>query len=171
MDEITMKKTYRMQRGIISFALIIIFLIIWGFMHFIYPMIVKKITIYEFPAIDSKLFLLPIGMIILGLLLGWSIRNKLWKGIPFAFNYYRMTRRLRRHIKDARFEDEREFDNRLVKLPKIKILFDCNRSRISGKVFIENSIKFDQKLEKMRIDSALRGYVGERNYLSDDREW
>jgi len=171
MVEITMKKTYRMQRGIISFALIIIFLIIWGFMHFIYPMIVKKISIYEFPAIDSKLFLLPIGMIILGLLLSWSIRNKLWKGIPFAFNYYRMTRRLRRHIKDARFEDEREFDNRLVKLPKIKIIFDCNRSRISGKVFIENSIKFDHKLEKMRIDSALRGYVGERNYLSDDRDW
>lgn len=82
-----------------------------------------------------------------------------------------MTRKIRRHIKDARFEDEREFDNRLVKLPKIKIIFDNNRSRTSGKVLIENSIKFDQKLENMRIDSALKGYVSERKYLSNDRDW
>src|SRR5690625_3616227 len=82
-----------------------------------------------------------------------------------------MTRRLRRHIKDARFEDEREFDNRLVKLPKIKIIFDCNRSRASGKILIKNSIKFDQKLENMRIDSALKDYISERKYLSDDRNW
>ncbi|WP_245732859.1 hypothetical protein [Salinibacillus kushneri] len=82
-----------------------------------------------------------------------------------------MTKRIRRHIKDARFEDEREFDNRLVTLPTIKITFDDNRTRKSGKVFINNTIKFDKKLEAMRIDSALKGYVSERKYLSKDRDW
>ena len=78
---------------------------------------------------------------------------------------------MRRHLKDARFEDEREFDNCLVRLPKIKIEFDDNRARKSGKVFIQNSIKFDKKLEDMRIDAALEGYVSERQYLSKDRNW
>lgn len=82
-----------------------------------------------------------------------------------------MIKRIRRHIKDARFEDEREFDNRLVRLPNIKIKFDDNQARKSGKVFIRNSIKFDKKLEDMRIDSALEGYVSERQYLSKDRNW
>ncbi|GAQ18474.1 cell division protein FtsK [Oceanobacillus picturae] len=82
-----------------------------------------------------------------------------------------MIKRIRRHVKDARFEDEREFDNRLVRLPIIKIEFDDNRARKSGKVFIQNSIKFDKKLEDMRIDSALEGYVSERQYLSKDRNW
>jgi hypothetical protein len=82
-----------------------------------------------------------------------------------------MVRRTRRHIKDARFEDEQEFDNRLVKLPKIKVTFDNNQLRTSGKVFIENSIKFDKKLEDMRIDLSLNGYVSERKYLSKDRDW
>lgn len=89
----------------------------------------------------------------------------------FSVHYYLMIKRIRRHVKDARFEDEREFDNRLVKLPIIKIEFDDNRARKSGKVFIQNSIKFDKKLEDMRIDAALEGYVSERQYLSKDRNW
>lgn len=168
---IEMKKTYRMQRGIISFTFLAVFTIIWIFFLKVYPIITEKITLFELPQIDSKPFLLPGLVIIISLFIGWSIRNKLWHGIPFAFNYYNMVRRLRRHIKDARFEDEREYDNRLVRLPKIKIDFDCNRSRTTGKVLIKNSIKFDKKLENMRIDSALNGYISERNYLSDDRHW
>lgn len=166
-----MKKTHRMQRGIVSLALLCICTIIWLFFYQFYPKIAKEITFYELPSVNSTLFLLPIFLIIVMLFAGWSIRNKLWLGLPFALNYYSMTRRLRRHIKDARFEDEREFDNRLVKLPEIRVIFDCNRSRKTGKVLIKNSIKFDKKLENMRIDSALHGYVSERKYLSDDRDW
>jgi len=166
-----MKKTYRMQRGIISLIFILIFLIIWALFHIIYPIIIEKVTLYEFSTINSSLFLLPVFVILLGLFIGWSFRNKLWPGFSFALNYYSMTKRLRRHIKNARFEDERKFDNRLVKLPKVKIIFDCNRSRTAGKVLIKNPIKFDKKLEVMRIDSAFNGYVSERKYLSDDCDW
>ncbi|MFB4473022.1 helicase HerA domain-containing protein [Oceanobacillus caeni] len=166
-----MKKTYRMQRGFISFLFIGFFLILWFFFYKLYPLIVEQITIIQLPQIESKIFLIPVGLMVFTLFVNWSIRNKLWFGLFFSLHYYLMTKRIRRHIKDARFEDEREFDNRLVTLPKIKITFDDNRTRQSGKVFINNTIKFDKKLEDMRIDSALKGYVSERKYLSKDRDW
>jgi len=166
-----MKKTYRMQRGFISFLLLGFFLVLWFFFYKLYPLIVEQITIIQLPHIESNIFLFPVGLMVIGLIISWSIRNKLWFGPFFSVHYYSMVKRIRRHIKDARFEDEREFDNRLVKLPKVKIEFDDNQARKSGKVFIQNSIKFDKKLEDMRIDAALDGYVSERQYLSKDRKW
>ncbi|ENZ9221161.1 FtsK/SpoIIIE domain-containing protein [Enterococcus hirae] len=166
-----MKKTYRMQRGFISFLFIDFFLILWFFFSKLYPLIVEQTTIIQLPHIESNIFLVPIGLMAAGLFVSWSIRNKLWFGPLFSVHYYSLIKRMRRHLKDARFEDEREFDNCLVRLPKIKIEFDDNRARKSGKVFIQNSIKFDKKLEDMRIDAALEGYVSERQYLSKDRNW
>lgn len=160
-----------MQRGFISFLFIGFFLILWFFFSKLYPLIVEQITIIQLPHIESNIFLFPVGLVVVGLFVSWSIRNKLWFGLFFSVHYYLMIKRIRRHVKDARFEDEREFDNRLVKLPIIKIEFDDNRARKSGKVFIQNSIKFDKKLEDMRIDAALEGYVSERQYLSKDRNW
>ena len=166
-----MKKTYRMQRGFISFLVIGFFLTCWFFFYKLYPLIVEQTTIIQLPHIESNIFLVPIGLMAAGLFVSWSIRNKLWFGPLFSVHYYSLIKRMRRHLKDARFEDEREFDNCLVRLPKIKIEFDDNRARKSGKVFIQNSIKFDKKLEDMRIDAALEGYVSERQYLSKDRNW
>ncbi|UUI40194.1 helicase HerA domain-containing protein [Oceanobacillus oncorhynchi] len=164
-----MKKTYRMQRGFISFLIIGLFLVLWFFFYKLYPLIVEQITILQLPHVESHIFLVPVGLMVIGLFVAWSFRNKLWFGPLFSVHYYSMIKQLRRHIKDARFEDEREFDNRLVRLPNIEIVFDDNRARKSGKVLIQNSIKFDKKLEDMRIDSALNGYVCERQYLSRDR--
>lgn len=76
---------------------------------------------------------------------------------------------IRKQIKDARFENEKEF-NGIVRLPKIKITFD-NRSLKTGKIFIRSSIQYDQRLEKLRLDSALQNFIVERQYLSDDRNW
>ncbi|HBM3486886.1 TPA: ATP-binding protein [Listeria innocua] len=166
-----MKKTHRMQRGLLSFLFIVFFLILWFFFSKLYPLILEQITIILLPLVDSNIFLLPVGLLVVGLLVSWSFRNKLWFGLCFSVPYYLMVKRIRRHIKDARFENEREFDNRLVKLPTIKIVFDDNHARKSGKVFIQNSIKFDKKLEDMRIDSALERYVSEVQYLSKDRNW
>lgn len=165
------KKTYRMQRGIISFSIIGFLLFLWLFFYEYYPLIIARITIIQLPKIDPNIFLALSSLIVAGLLVCWGFRNQLWNGLPFALRYYLITKRLRRQIKDARFEDEREFDNRLVRLPKIKIEFDDNRIRSTGKVLIKNSINFDKKLEDMRIDSALKGHVSERHYLSQDRNW
>lgn len=166
-----MKKTYRMQRGIISFSLMGFFLFLWLLFYQYYPLLVEMITFIKLPNIEPNIFLIFTGLIAGSLFGGWSCRNKLWYGFPFALSYYSIIKRLRRQIKDARFEDEREFDNRLVILPKIKVTFDDNQSRTSGKVFIKNSIEFDSKLEDLRIDSALCRYVSERQYLSKDRNW
>jgi len=160
-----------MQRGIVTFSLIGVTLLLWIFFLRVYPLITEKITIIQLPEIESNIFVVFVGLILMSLFLGWSFRNKLWNGLPFALRYYSITKRLRRQIKDARFEDEREFDNRLVRLPKIKIVFNDNRKRTTGKVLIQNSIQFDKKLEDMRIDAALKGYVSEQQYLSQDRNW
>lgn len=158
-----------MQRGFTAFLIIGLFLVLWFFFYKLYPLIAEQIMILQLPHVESHIFLIPVGLMVMGLFIGWSFRNKIWFGPLFSVHYYLMIKRLRRHIKDARFEDEREFDNRLVRLPNIEIVFDDNRARRSGKVLIQNSIKFDKKLEDMRIDSALNGYVCERQYLSRDR--
>src|SRR5699024_3358085 len=101
-------------------------------------------TIIQLPEIESNIFVVFVGLILMSLVLGWSFRNKLWDGLPFALRYYSITKRLRRQIKDARFEDEREFDSRLVRLPKIKIVFNDNRKRTTGKVEIQNSIQISR---------------------------
>ena len=107
-----MKKTYRMQRGIIAYTTLAILTVIWIFFLKIYPMFIEKVTLFNLPPINSNLLLVPIVILVMSLFIGWSIRNKLWHGVPFALTYYNMIRRLRRNIKDARFEDEREYDNR-----------------------------------------------------------
>ncbi|TCI52066.1 DUF87 domain-containing protein [Exiguobacterium sp. SH5S13] len=166
-----MKKTYRMQRGIISFSLMAFFLFLWLLFYQYYPLLVKMITFIKLPNVEPNIFLVLSSLIAVSLFVGWSYRNKLWYGIPFALSHYSTIKRLRRQIKDARFEDEHEFNHHLVLLPKIKITFDDNQNRKSGKIFIQNSIEFDSKLEKMRIDSALSNFVSERQYLSKDRNW
>ncbi|PAF20323.1 cell division protein FtsK [Terribacillus saccharophilus] len=166
-----MKRTYRMQRGYVSFSIVAVCLVLWVFFYKPYPLLVQKITLIQLPRVESSIFLILAALMLFGILVCWAVRNKLWFGISYSLQYYLLVKRIRRHIKDARFEDERELDNRFVILPKINIIFDDNRTRKSGKIFIRNSIKFDKKLESMRIDSALSGYVCERNYLSTDRDY
>src|SRR5699024_7195121 len=108
-----MKKTYRMQRGFISFLIIGLFLVLWFFFYTLYPLIEEQITILQLPHIESHIFLMPVCLMVICLFIAWSFRNKLWFGPLFSVYYYSMIKRLRRHIKDARFEDEREFDDRL----------------------------------------------------------
>lgn len=165
------KKTYRMQRGFISFSLIGVFLNLWLFFLKFYPLIIKKVTLFQPPHIDPNIFLTLAILIMSGLIICWSIRNQLRRGVFYSLHYYFMVKRIRKHIKNAKFEDEYELDNQLVRIPKIKIIFDDNQNRKSGKILIRNSIKFDKKLEDMRIDSALKGYVSERQYLSRDRDF
>src|SRR5699024_2384358 len=103
-----MKKTYRMQRGFISFLIIGLFCVFWFFFYKLYPLIAEPRTILHLAHIESHIFLIPVGLMVIGLFIGWSFRNKLWFGQLFSVYYYSMIKRLRRHIKDARFEDERE---------------------------------------------------------------
>src|SRR5699024_3714765 len=97
------KKTYRMTRGIVTFSLIAVTLLLWILFLRVFPLITEKITIIQLPEIESNIFVVFVGLILMSLFLGWSFRNKLWNGLPFALRYYSITKRLRRQIKDARF--------------------------------------------------------------------
>lgn len=160
-----------MYRGVIVGSLLGLFSLIWIFFDRIYPLIIERETYLRLPYIDSKIFLFPIILIVLIQLMVWSIRNKIWHGLFYSLHYYSVVKRIRKYLLEAKFEIKNEFDTALVKLPKIKIKFDDNRTRKSGEILIQNSIKFDKKLEDLRIDSALKGYLSERQYLSQDRNW
>ena len=83
-----MKKTYRMQRGFISLLFIGFFLILWFFFYKMYPLIVEQITLIQLPQIESNIFLIPVGLMVVTLFVNWSIRNKLWFGPFFSLHYY-----------------------------------------------------------------------------------
>lgn len=104
------------------------------------------------------------------LLINWSVRNEIWNGIKFSIEHYLIIKNLRKHLLIASFQDS-YFKKRYITLPKIKIQFDNKKVRNAGKIMIQNSLQFDQKLEDLRIDSAIKHYVSERQYLSSDRNW
>lgn len=169
-----MKKTYRMHRGLIACLFITILIIFWILFSKIYPAITLKVSEtlnLQLPHVNANIFLAIAGLIVAIMFIRWSIRNKLWFGLFFAVHYYLMIRRIRKHIKEAKFEEESNIDKRFINLPKIKIVFDSRKTRKSGKVCIKNSVKLDRKLEDIRLDSALNNYVIERRYLSNDRNW
>ena len=166
-----MKLTNRMYRGLVSGCLLGLFSLVWFFFEQIYPRIVERETLISLPIIDSSIFIYPIISVVLFQIIGWSVRNRIWLGVIFSVKHYFMIKQIRKHLLNASFEIKYEFDTAIVKLPKIKVEFDCTQSRKSGKIYIQNSIKFDKKLENMRVDSALDGYVSERQYQSKNRKW
>ncbi|EXJ23867.1 hypothetical protein ADIAL_0659 [Alkalibacterium sp. AK22] len=165
-----MRITNRTQRGIFFWCILGLFSLIWYFVDRIYPLIIEREVLLGLPQVNSNIFFLPIFSTIFIQIIIWAIRNKLWNGIFYAIDYYGRIRKIRKHLLRANFDIRNEFDTTIVKLPKIIIQFD-NKKRNTGNIYIQNSIKFDKKLEDMRIDSALDGYVCERQYLSQDRNW
>lgn len=165
-----MKITDRTFRGLIVLSVFLMCLLIWTFFNGIYPNLREDISLINLPEINADIFLLVILFISVYTFLIWSTRNKLWHGIRYSINHYLIIKSIRRQILNAGY-DETNLNRRIVKLPKIKINFNNNKVRNAGSILIENSIRFDQKLENMRIDSAIKNYVCERQYLSENRNW
>lgn len=57
----------------------------------------------------------------------------------------------------------------LVSLPEIKI--NMKKDSLAGEILIQNSIRYQDKLERIDLSSAVTGYVQESAYLLDNREW
>lgn len=57
----------------------------------------------------------------------------------------------------------------LVSLPEIKI--NMKRDSLAGEILIRNSIRYQDKLERIDLSSAVSDYVQESAYLLDNREW
>lgn len=111
-------------------------------------------------------------MIIVGLcsFLLWGNRNHLNRGLIYAIRYYAICLSIRRALLDAHYFVSRQFFGTAVALlPKIKLTFIDNYQR--GLLLVENSVRYAKRLDTVQLSSALRRYVVERSYLSDDENY
>jgi len=100
----------------------------------------------------------------------WSMRNHISKGWRFALRHYKLCLSVRRALLDAAYYVPRQFFGTAVaQLPKIKLTFTDNYQR--GMLLVENRVKYAQRLDTAQLSSALRRYVVERSYLSDDENY
>lgn len=131
--------------------------------------LIPRLTFHIQPLYDFCYLSLILGVGILLLhMLTWCISHKLYYGFKYAFTHAGLIRKVRKSLKDAGYYTEGIFFNEKVCiLPKVKILFD-DLSLGSGKVLIENRIKFDKRLEDVSISSALKKYIVQQQYISDD---
>lgn len=166
-----MKTTDRMKRGLFSAMIIFLLIAMWFFFRTIYPSIQRENTLVQLPIVPADFFLYAAMLTAALLASGWSIRNKSWYGLVYALNHYLMTKRLRKQILIAGYEENKYNENFGTKLPNIQIEFDDRKKRLTGKIKIKNSVKLDKLLEKVRLDGALPNYLIDRQYLSTDRNW
>ena len=104
------------------------------------------------------------------LFLLWGSRNHLNKGLIYAIRYYAICLSIRRALLDADYFVSRQFFGTAVALlPKIRLTFIDNYKRAT--LSIENRVKYVQRLDNVQLSSALRRYVVERSFLSDDENF
>lgn len=108
--------------------------------------------------------------ILLSYILFVLIENNIFKGAKYSFIHYKLMNKIRVALKEAGYYVEENFRAETVAvLPKIRIVIDSDL--LSGKVYIENRIRFDKKLEDVKLSSALDKYIVSQQYCSDDCNW
>lgn len=94
----------------------------------------------------------------------------MYKGTMYAVCHIIMMEKLRTHLKDAGYYVERSFrGEKTCVLPRIKIKFDKDVE--SGKIYIRNNIRQNQKLENVDISSALGRFIVTEQYLTMNADW
>ena len=96
-----------------------------------------------------------------------AFRNKIYWGVKYAWKHYKLVLGLRKHLLDAGFYTTENLGAlKWAKIPWITVDFAPDFK--SGTVWIENSIKFNEKLDSIDISPSLGRYVVEQVYLTDD---
>ena len=114
-----------------------------------------------------SIYSLKTSYIIAGLvLLEWLVSNKIYKGIRYFWRYHTVKNSLELQMIDAGLFIER---GNVLELPVIKLRFE--RHLTSGVLRIRNSLKFDKKLDDIVMSSALKRYIVERHYTTDDSNY
>lgn len=97
----------------------------------------------------------------------WAYRNRIDRGVKYAWKHYKLVHGLRKHLLDAGIYTTRKLG--AVKWAKIsRITVDFEPDFKSGTISIENSIQFHDKLSRLDISPSLGRYVVEQVYLTDD---
>lgn len=73
---------------------------------------------------------------------------------------------LQRQLRDAGFGIERMW---MLELPKVKLSFSPDL--MTGVLKVQNSVKFNKRLDDLDFSAALQNYKIERHYLSRDANW
>lgn len=102
------------------------------------------------------------------LLVVYLAKHGLFKG---GFKYFNQHRKLFKRINTQLLDDkvyiERYCFNELCAvLPKVKIKFDNNL--LTGEVYIENTLRYKEKLIDVDISCCLLHYIVEQSYISSD---
>ncbi len=130
---------------------------------FVAAMEINKVLKVEFLERIS-LFSVVSGSVIFVLMLGaFLLEHKAWRGCRYFFYHWSLKGRLERQMVDAGFSIQRAI---WVDVPKIKLFF--NKDFSAGTLIVRNSLRNDKKLDNVIMSSALRKFVVESHYQSDD---
>ncbi|MEW4355111.1 hypothetical protein AB1I63_09735 [Streptococcus pneumoniae] len=124
--------------------------------------------LYYFQIFQSVLILVVLMQILIP---AFSITYILYRcysnkiGFKLAFELFCIKQKLKRELLDAHiyFDVNSQNHVKIVKLPKIQLYFIKDKLHIS----IENSIKFQSKLESLDISAALGRYIVDDFYMND----
>lgn len=94
------------------------------------------------------------------------IEHHIQKGFSYFWNHMLIQRSLERQMIDSGIMIQR---GSVYELPKIQLEFSDDLN--SGVLRIRNALRFDRKLDNVVMSSALRQYVVERHYCTDDGNW
>ena len=123
------------------------------------------------------IFPVKITLSILGLILIYIIlvltpfaQNIKKYGFRNALLLFQIKTKLQIQLLDSRIFVERKFltsdETRFVKVPKIKI--ELNDDLKTGKIEIENSIKYSEKLKVLDVSAALKNFISEEQFFTKD---
>lgn len=169
--------TIRERNGWIAFGTITILAIFMGMLEFTYEALNNLFTSISFLnwQIDiillRKFILMAICLILLVVFIGWSYRNKLYKGAKQALKRWYLIKNIRKGIHHAKYDTTITHNNtKYAILPKIKIKFD-DPSMDTGEVWIRSSTRDNSRLSKVDITPDLKGYKVEQSYIDSNGDW
>ena len=127
------------------------------------------LSIVLFP-VKITLSILGLILIYIALVLSPFAQNIKKYGFRNALLLFQIKTKLQIQLLDSRIFVERKFltsdETRFVKVPKIKI--ELNDDLKTGKIEIENSIKYSEKLKVLDVSAALKNFISEEQYFTKD---
>lgn len=168
-----MKLTWNGIRKSTSLILVILSLVFYEFFKNIYPIIANilniKLKSNFFVNINPNIFMLNIMIVILINLFYWLISNKAYIGINYAIKHYNLKNKIEKQL--IFLDYDLKGNMRVTKLPKIIINFE-NRDFLDCTIKIQNIVKYDKNIEKIRLNASLGNYfVISEQKLSIDGNW
>jgi len=129
----------------------------------------KELYFCEIPEWIIKLLLLISVSISTTFLIYKVFFHKIYKGITYMFLHQKIYSKLYKALYDANYYIEKNvLGKTCAVIPKIEI--DINNSLNSGTIYVENSVKFDRRLDELPISSGLPNhFVLVREYISDNQ--